>query len=508
MEKKQKDIAIKVDHVSMHFNMASEMVSGIKDYLIKMAQHKLFYKDFIAVDNVSFEVKKGEVFGIVGTNGSGKSTILKMVSGILEPTHGTITINGKIAPLIELGAGFDGELTARENIFLNGAILGYDKDFLEEKFTEIVDFADIWNFLDMPIKNYSSGMIARIAFAIATIVQPDILIVDEILAVGDFLFQQKCENRIKELMSGGTTVLIVSHSIDQIEALCDRVLWIEKSKPRMIGRTFDVCNAYRNLQNEANNKDLHEYQIVAEEICHICGNNVAFRDEPGMTYKSEAFCSVCGAKLRTSDLVGKHLEYQFYGQANCLNDIEKQLSQMEFLCCASDGLLHSRLRGHKGFHGLTGHAKDWSVQARNVDELGISKQSLDFIIFEEYLICDENPVETITNLCSLLKPGGYFLMSVTIHEKEETFCRDGMKHKIYQNGVLVRTQWGKDAEKVLEKCGLEAEMHCTHRWYQPEEQPDLKKEKIYQKYMDSHPYYFYKFNSWVLVGCKRTENAE
>lgn len=242
-----KNIAVSAKNVSMHFNIASEKLENIKEYFIKLIKRQLFYKDFVAVDDVSLEIKKGEVFGIIGTNGSGKSTLLKILSGILEPTTGTVEIDGVIAPLIELGAGFDGELTAKENIYLNGAVLGYKKKFIDEHFDAIVDFAELRDFMEMPIKNYSSGMVARIAFAIATIIKPDILIVDEILSVGDFMFQQKCENRINELMAGGTTVLIVSHSIDQIERLCDRVMWIEKSKVRMIGKTQEVCDAYKNI---------------------------------------------------------------------------------------------------------------------------------------------------------------------------------------------------------------------------------------------------------------------
>ena len=229
----------------MHFNMASEKLESFKEYFIKLIKGELHFKDFIAVNNISFKVKKGEVFGIVGTNGSGKSTTLKMISGILKPTSGKINVCGNIAPLIELGAGFDGELTARENIYLNGAVLGYSKKYIDENFDRIVDFAELREFLDMPIKNYSSGMVARIAFAIATVITPDILIVDEILAVGDFLFQEKCEKRINELMDGGTTVVIVSHSIDQIERLCERVLWIEKGNIKMLGETKEVCAQYR-----------------------------------------------------------------------------------------------------------------------------------------------------------------------------------------------------------------------------------------------------------------------
>ena len=243
----KKGCAVKLKNVSMHFNICSEQINSLKEYFLKILKGKLFYKDFIAVSNLSVEIKKGEIFGIVGTNGSGKSTLLKIISGILTPTSGTVEINGKIAPLIELGAGFDGDLTARENIYLNGAVLGFEKDFIEGKFNDIVDFAELWDFLDMPLKNYSSGMIARIAFSIATIVKPDILIVDEILSVGDFLFQKKCENRIKELMDGGTTVIIVSHSIEQIKSMCDRALWLEKSQTRMIGPANEICDAYSSI---------------------------------------------------------------------------------------------------------------------------------------------------------------------------------------------------------------------------------------------------------------------
>lgn len=245
----EQEYSIVAQNVSMHFNMASERLESLKEYFIKLIKRQLFFKDFIAVNNVSFDIKKGEVFGIVGTNGSGKSTTLKMISGILKPTSGKITINGNIAPLIELGAGFDGELTARENIYLNGAVLGYSKKYIDEHFDQIVDFAELRDFLDMPIKNYSSGMVARIAFAIATVITPDILIVDEILSVGDFLFQEKCEKRINELMAGGTTIVIVSHSIDQIERLCDRVMWIEKGNLKMLGETKEVCEAYKNIAN-------------------------------------------------------------------------------------------------------------------------------------------------------------------------------------------------------------------------------------------------------------------
>lgn len=243
-----RETMIKVDHVSMVFNTASEQLNSLKEYAIKIAKGELFFSGFTALDDVSFEIKKGDVFGIVGTNGSGKSTLLKVVAGVLEPTKGKCAINGNIAPLIELGAGFDMELSARENIYLNGALLGYPRLFIDEHFDEIVAFAEVEKFLDMPLKNYSSGMVARIAFAIATVIVPDILIVDEVLSVGDFMFQKKCEDRIKDLIEKhGVTVLIVSHSNDQIARLCNKAIWIEKGHMRLLGDAASVCRVYAGL---------------------------------------------------------------------------------------------------------------------------------------------------------------------------------------------------------------------------------------------------------------------
>lgn len=237
--------AIEINDVTMKFNMCREKIDNLKEYLIKFLKKQLSFEEFTALENVSVEVKEGEVFGIVGLNGSGKSTLLKLVSGILKPTTGTVKTIGTISPLIELGAGFDMELTARENIFMNGSVLGYSREFMKEKFDEIIEFAELQDFVEAPLKNFSSGMVARLGFSIATLVKPEILIVDEILAVGDFLFQQKCEQRIQEMMSGGTTVLIVSHSIEQIERLCNRVMWLEKGRVKMIGETAEVCEAYK-----------------------------------------------------------------------------------------------------------------------------------------------------------------------------------------------------------------------------------------------------------------------
>ena len=240
----EKRVMIDVDHVSIRFNLSNQKVDNLKEYFVKLLKKQLMFQEFFAVKDVSFKVHAGEAWGLIGTNGSGKSTMLKAISGILAPYKGNITVNGSVAPLIELGAGFDQELTARENIFLNGCVLGHTEKFMKEHFDEIVDFAEIHQFLDSPLKNYSSGMRARLGFSVATMVKPDILIVDEILAVGDYKFRQKCEKRMKELLSGGTTLLYVSHSIDEVKRLCDHALWIDKGVERMQGEAKAVCDAY------------------------------------------------------------------------------------------------------------------------------------------------------------------------------------------------------------------------------------------------------------------------
>ena len=237
---------IEVNNVSMRFNLSKQKIDNIKEYFIKLIKRELMFQEFLALKDVSFTVKKGEAWGLVGTNGSGKSTMLKIISGIMKPSKGNVTVNGSVAPLIELGAGFSPDCTARENIFLNGCILGHSEKFMQKHFDEIVDFAEIRQFLDSPIKNYSSGMRARLGFSIATMVKPDILIVDEVLSVGDYKFRQKCEKRIKELLDGGTTLLFVSHSIDEVRRLCDHALWLDKGVARMQGNAKEVCDAYMN----------------------------------------------------------------------------------------------------------------------------------------------------------------------------------------------------------------------------------------------------------------------
>lgn len=235
---------VEVTDVTMRFKLEQNKVKSLKGYMVAFLSRKMKYEEFTALENVSFSVKKGEVIGIIGRNGAGKSTLLKIISGIMKPTKGKIIVNGNIIPMLELGSGFDYELTGRENIFLNGAILGFSKEYLKSKFDEIVEFSELERFIDTPIRSYSSGMMMRLAFSIATVVNPEILIVDEILSVGDAGFQEKSRSRMLELMSGGTTVFFVSHDLSQIEEMCDRVVWLEHGRVKMAGKTAEVCQTY------------------------------------------------------------------------------------------------------------------------------------------------------------------------------------------------------------------------------------------------------------------------
>jgi len=239
---------IKLENVSMRFNLGIEKNSSFKQLFIDLLSFnkkgKKKKEEFWALKNISFEIKKGEVYGLVGSNGAGKSTLLKVVAGVMKPTKGTVSVGGAISPMIELGAGFDSELTARENIYLNGAVLGYSRSFIDEKFQEIVDFSELHDFIDVPVKNFSSGMVARLAFSISTIVDPEILIVDEILSVGDINFQQKSEDKMKRLIGGGTTVLYVSHSLESIKKICDKVVWLEHGQIQKIGPAAQICDEY------------------------------------------------------------------------------------------------------------------------------------------------------------------------------------------------------------------------------------------------------------------------
>lgn len=240
-----KEIQIDVNNVSMEYIIDRNGIKSMKEYIISFIKGGLNVDKFQSLKDVSFSVNKGEVFGVIGKNGAGKSTLLKIISGILKPSNGSVKVLGTIAPLLELGSGFDADLTGYENIFLNGSILGYSRDFLEENYQKIVDFSELGDFIYSPIRTYSSGMMMRLAFSIAAVIVPDVLIVDEILAVGDAAFQKKSKQRMKELMSGGTTVLFVSHDLEQIRTMCNRVVWLEGGKVRALGEAVEICNQYK-----------------------------------------------------------------------------------------------------------------------------------------------------------------------------------------------------------------------------------------------------------------------
>lgn len=241
------EYAVEVNNVTMKFNLAREKVDSLKEYFIRNVKKDRIRDEFYAVKGVSFKIEKGDSFAIIGSNGSGKSTLLKMIAGIYKPTSGNIVVRGSIAPMIELGAGFDNDLTAAENVFLNGAVLGYSRAYMQSYFSSIIDFAELWEFVDVPVKNFSSGMKARLGFSVATAVDPDILIVDEILSVGDAKFKKKCEERMAEMKARGITMILVSHLIGDILKTCNKAMWINKGDMMCLGDVKEVCEAYQKV---------------------------------------------------------------------------------------------------------------------------------------------------------------------------------------------------------------------------------------------------------------------
>ena len=236
--------AVQADRVGVRFRMAKDRAGTLKEFAVRFLSGKLKYQELEALHDVTFQIRKGDVLGIIGHNGAGKSTLLKVISGIMKPSSGSVAVQGRIVPMLELGSGFDFEMTGRENVFLNGAILGYTESFLQEQYREIVDFSGLGAFMDAPLRTYSSGMVMRLAFSIASAVYPEILIVDEILAVGDADFQDKSRNRMMQMMSGGTTVLFVSHDLEQVREMCSKVLWLEHGTLVAFGKTKEICDRY------------------------------------------------------------------------------------------------------------------------------------------------------------------------------------------------------------------------------------------------------------------------
>ena len=238
---------VDVENVSIKFNLSSEKIDSMKDYLVKRLKGQISFDEFWALQDISFSMNRGDSVALIGLNGCGKSTLLKTIAGVLKPTKGSVKVYGSIAPLIELGAGSDHDLTAEENIYLNGAILGYGRQEMQKHYEDIVEFSELRDFMNVPIKNFSSGMLARLAFSIATIGNPDLLIVDEVLSVGDFRFQEKCERRIQNMMKEDTSILFVSHSIEQVKKICNKIVWLDHGKVRMYGNTREVCEEYEKI---------------------------------------------------------------------------------------------------------------------------------------------------------------------------------------------------------------------------------------------------------------------
>ena len=253
-KKIKKGNLIEVDNVSLRYNKPTEKVGTLKEFVIRLFKGKLRYNAFWVLNDISVEVKKGESLALIGLNGCGKTTLLKTIAGILEPTKGEIRLGGTIAPLINLGAGFDMDSTAKENVFLNGAILGYSKKEMQEKYESIVEFAELKDFMNVPIKNFSSGMLSRLGFAIAVDVKPDILLVDEVLSVGDMNFRRKCQNKIEEMLKGGTTLVYVSHNMNEVTRLCKNALWIKDNHMHMYGPSEEVVKKYLEFCDELANK--------------------------------------------------------------------------------------------------------------------------------------------------------------------------------------------------------------------------------------------------------------
>lgn len=262
----QPEYIVEVDNVTVRYNKATEKIDNLKEYFVKLVKGQLMFQEFLGLQDVTLKIKKGEAWAIIGTNGSGKSTLLKVISKILKPYKGTVNVNGTVASLIELGAGIDQRLTARENIYMNGCLLGYSKKFIEERFDEIVEFSELEDFLDSPVKNFSSGMKSRLGFSVATMVKPDVLIVDEVLSVGDVLFRKKCMNKMNEMLNGGTTLLFVSHNMKTVRSMCDKAIWLNRGKVVMQGDIDEVCTQYESTIEERKAKEKAEKAKKEKEL--------------------------------------------------------------------------------------------------------------------------------------------------------------------------------------------------------------------------------------------------
>jgi len=336
---------IKVNNVSMCYRLVNDKLMSLKAYAIAAAKKELKFKEFWVFKDISFEVEKGDVVGIIGRNGAGKSTLLKIISGVLTPTQGSVEAHGNIVPMLELGSGFDVDLSGRENIFLNGSILGYSEKFIKEKYDEIVEFSELGEFIENPIRNYSSGMLMRLAFSIATVVQPEILIVDEILAVGDEAFQKKSKRKMLSLMGGGTTVLFVSHSIGQIREMCNKVVWLEDGKMRMIGDTKKVCDAYQEFINPDSKTNVEKNQLYANDERKYCKDVLFIYGNQGHSYYWRA--GVEKEQLLSTNILSGEVYYE-----NLSMDLAVQFRAFIFIECPPDRIVSEFIKEIKKYHKI------------------------------------------------------------------------------------------------------------------------------------------------------------
>lgn len=355
---------IKVNNVSMCYRLVNDKLMSLKAYAIAAAKRDLKFKEFWVFKDISFEVEKGDVVGIIGRNGAGKSTILKIISGVLAPTEGNVEIHGNIVPMLELGSGFDFELSGRENIFLNGSILGYSEKFIKEKYDEIVEFSELGEFIENPIRNYSSGMLMRLAFSIATIIEPEILIVDEILAVGDEAFQKKSKRKMLSLMGGGTTVLFVSHSISQIREMCNKVVWLEDGKLRMIGETKKVCDAYQEFINPDSKNNIEKSQLYENEVRKYCKDVLFIYGNKGRNYYWRV--AVEKEQLLSTNIVSGEVCYE-----NLSTELVAQYRVFVFVECVFKEIVLGFIREVKKNHKLVlfDMSADEDVQRQLLDKV-------------------------------------------------------------------------------------------------------------------------------------------
>lgn len=480
---------IEVNDVSMKYKVTNDRIIDVKEYTIALLKGKLKYSEFWVFKNLNFSVKKGEVVGIIGRNGAGKSTLLKIISGVLEPTSGGVVRHGKIVPMLELGSGFDFELSGRENIYLNGSILGYSEEFLKEKYDEIVAFSELGEFIESPLRNYSSGMVMRLAFSIATVVNPEVLIVDEILAVGDEAFQMKSKRRMLELMSGGTTVLFVSHSIGQVRELCNRVVWIEDGKMRMIGDTKKVCDAYQEFINPSEKKEkymqaisrtLNESHKYYMDVLFVYGKT----DENYYWRVANQREQLLAGNMCSSDI--------HYEDLN--EDLAKKYRVFVFVQCPCNAIIIDFIKKAKSFnktilfdyskcnHEIETMKEQYQLILQSkeyCDGVIVSNEKLKDVFKETGIEVYYNPLVASDRMAQVAEWAKYDRDILPYRNVNELTSEDEIMN--YKNALEAKKKWQEDGIRI----GLYISLMVNEVL---EKQYDLLIDRIQQKYSKAHIY--------------------